>query len=216
MKLQTTYYAALAAVTIIGSASAATIAGGNGSFETVTLNAPETFTNAWLLTNVTLSGWTYTERTPDVNGAVWFMGGNTYGTASDGNYMVNVISGGTSYFLSTSITGLTAGNAYTVYFDARQRDGTSGGSFDVVVDTTAPSGGFDITPTSTDWAQQSITFTANATSHTLRIANYDYDTEAVTATGAGLMVDNFSVIPEPSAALLGSLGMLCLFRRRRS
>jgi fibronectin-binding autotransporter adhesin len=199
MKLKITSFAALSAMSFAGSASAAEIAGGNGSFETVTLNAPETFTNAWLLTNVTISGWTYTERTPDVNGAVWFMGGNTYGTASNGNYMVNLISAGTSYFLSTSITGLTAGNSYTVYFDARQRDG-GGGNFDVVVDTTVPTGGFNITPTSTAWAQQSITFTANAPTHTLQIANYDYDANTATATGAGLMVDNFSVVPVLSDA----------------
>ena len=30
------------------------------------------------------------------------------------------------------------------------------------------------------------------------------------------MVDNFSVVPEPSAALLGGLGMLALLRRRRA
>lgn len=194
---------------------AATIAGGNGSFETVTLNAAPIFPNAWFLTDVTLSGWTYTERTPDVNGAVWFMGEPDYGTASDGNYMVNVISGGVSYFLSTSISGLTIGDSYTVYFDARQRSG-GGGNFDVVVDTTVPTGGFDITPTSTAWAQQSITFTANATSHMLQIANYDYATNTATATGAGLMVDNFSVVPEPSAALLGGLGLMALLRRRRA
>lgn len=214
MKLKTSIIAA----SLLGVAAitqAATIAGGNGSFETVTLNAPETFTNAWYLTNVTLSGWTYTERTPDINGAVWFMGGNTYGTASDGNYMVNVLSGGVSYFLSSSITGLTIGNSYTVYFDARQRSG-GGGNFDVVVDTTVPTGGFNITPASTAWAQQSITFTAEATSHTLSIANFDYATNTATATGAGLMVDNFTVVPEPSAALLGGLGTLALLRRRRA
>jgi hypothetical protein len=215
MKLKTTHLAALAAITLAGSASAATIAGGNGSFETVTLNAPPIFPNAWLLTDVTISGWNLTVRTPNINGAVWFMGEPDYGLASDGFYQVNVLSGGVSYFLSTAITGLTVGNSYTVYFDARQRSG-GGGSFDVVVDTTVPSGGFDITPSSTTWAQQSITFTAEAASHTLRIANYNYADEAVTTTGAGLMVDNFSVVPEPSAALLGGIGMLALLRRRRA
>lgn len=215
MKLKTTHLAAFAAITLAGSASAATIAGGNGSFETVTLGTPLA-TDLWYLTDVTISGWTLEVRTPSVNGAVWFMGGNDYGPASEGYYKVNVLSGGTSYFLSTTIAGLTVGNSYTVNFDARQRDGSAYGNFDVVVDTTVPSGGFDITPTSTAWAQQSFTFTATASSHTLKIANYDYTTQGFTAGGNGFMVDNFSVVPEPGAALLGSLGMLALLRRRRA
>jgi hypothetical protein len=215
MKHNITTLAALALISLSIPTQAAVIAGGNGSFETVTLNAGATFTNVWYLTNVTISGWTFTERTGSVNGAVWFMGGNTYGPASDGNYMLNVISNGTSYFLSADITGLTVGNIYTVNFDARQRDG-GGGNFDVFVNTPTASGGFDIAPTSTTWAQQSFSFTATATTHTLSIANYDYSTNAVTATAAGLMVDNFRVIPEPSAALLGGLGLLGFLRRRRA
>ena len=215
MKFKNTSFAALAAFAIAGSAdAAAVIAGGNGSFETATVGTA-TYTNAWKFDQVTITNWTYTQRTNTGYGATWFMGGNDYGTASDGNYQVNLISDGDSYFLSTAITGLTVGNSYTVYFDARKRDGGGAGNFDVFVDTTIPAGGFNITPTSTTWAQQSITFTAEAASHTLSIANYDYATGAATTTGSGLMVDNFTVVPEPSAALLGGLGMLCLLRRRR-
>ena len=36
-----------------------------------------------------------------------------------------------------------------------------------------------------------------------------------TAGGPTFTVDNISVVPEPSAALLGGLGMLALLRRRR-
>lgn len=217
MKLKNPSLAAFAALAFVGPASAAIISGGNGSFETVTTGTA-IHPNAWRVDQVTITGWTYTARTivDPVNGATWFMGGSDYGTASDGNYQLNLLSAGTSYFLSTPITGLTVGASYTVNFDARLRDNSGAGNFDVVVNTTVPTGGFDITPTSTTWAQQSFTFTANATSHTLSIANYDYATEAATATGAGLMVDNFSVIPEPSAALLGGLGMLVLLRRRRA
>lgn len=214
MKFKNTSFAALAAFAIAGSAdAAAVIAGGNGSFETATVGTP-IYPNAWRVDQVTIAGWTYTQRIDTGFGATWFMGGSDYGTASDGNYQVNLISDGNSYFLSTAITGLTVGNSYTVYFDARQRAGGAG-NFDVFVNTTIPVGGFDITPSSTTWAQQSITFTAEAASHTLSIANYDYATGAATTTGSGLMVDNFTVVPEPSAALLGGLGMLCLLRRRR-
>lgn len=214
-------YAKIIAASLLGMTAisqAATIAGGNGSFETVTTGAVAyggTYGQIFYLNEASFSGWTYTERVNDVNGAVWLMADTTYGAASDGNNQVNLISDGTSYFLSTTISGLTVGNSYTVNFDARQRSG-GGGTFDVVVDTTVPTGGFDITPTSTTWAQQSITFTATAANHTLSIANYDYATGAVTTSGNGLFVDNFSVVPEPSAALLGGLGMLCLLRRRRS
>jgi hypothetical protein len=34
--------------------------------------------------------------------------------------------------------------------------------------------------------------------------------------GNGLIFDNISIVPEPSAALLGALGVLCLVRRRRA
>lgn len=35
------------------------------------------------------------------------------------------------------------------------------------------------------------------------------------STGGNIQLDNFSIIPEPSSALLGGLGTLLLFRRRR-
>lgn len=86
MKVKNPTLAAIAALALVGPALAAVIAGGNGSFETVTLNDGFIFPNAWRLNDVTITGWTYTERVIDpVNGATWFMGGSDYGTASDGN-----------------------------------------------------------------------------------------------------------------------------------
>lgn len=211
---------------LAGSASGAiTIAGGNGSFETNTIGT-STYTDAWYLNPQAVSGihltqwsnitgWTLTAPGGGAaNGATaWLMGGSTYGTASDGNYFVNV-EGGPNWWLTTTISGLTIGKDYTVYFDARQRSGAAG-NFDVFVNTTVPAGGFNIAPSSTSWAQQSFTFNAEALSHTLTISNVDYSTYAETLTGNGVLVDNFSVVPEPSAALLGGLGLLALLRRKR-
>jgi hypothetical protein len=211
---------------LTGSATAAiTIAGGNGSFETNT-RGTATFTETWYLNPQagsgihatqwsSITGWTLTAPGGGTanSATAWLMTGNTFGgSASDGNYHINV-EGGPNWWLSTSISGLTVGNNYTVFFDAKQRSGGSG-NFDVFVNTTVPTGGFNITPTSS-WAQQSFTFTAQLTSHTLTISNVDHSTYVETLVNNGVMVDNFSVVPEPSAALLGGLGLLALLRRRR-
>jgi hypothetical protein len=211
---------------LAGSASAAiTIAGGNGSFETNTLGTA-TFPNAWYLnpqaasgTHATqwsnISGWTL--GGPNAGAATganaWLMGGSTYGTASNGNFQVNV-EGGPDWWLSAPITGLTVGNTYTVQFDARRRDAGGSGTFDVFVNSTislvGATGGFNVTASSTTWEQKSFTFVAAAETSFLTISNTD------NPGGNGFMVDNFSVVPEPSAALLGGLGMLALLGRRRS
>ncbi len=78
---------------------------------------------------------------------------------------------------------------------------------------------FDFTPTGSDVAQRDFTdsrFTAfNSAGDTLSFLNVDQ-----TANGGqnlrnlGFSFD-VSVIPEPSTALLGGLGLLCLLRRRR-
>lgn len=198
------------------SYAAVTIAGGNGSFETTTAPTNEALNWwNWGLEDFTINGWTVTKPdgfstfNPATENAPWLSNGLTgMGTASNGQFFVNV-EGGVKWLLSAPITGLTVGNTYTVYFDTRIRSGGGAGDFDVSVNTTVPVGGFDIKPTTTDWIQQSFTFVANSTSHTLTISNQD-------TSGVGFMVDNFSVVPEPSAALLGGLGMLALLRRRRA
>jgi len=200
---------------LVSSASAAiTIAGGNGSFETnTTSTAAGPSWGAWGLEDITISGWTVTKPdgssfNPITENAPWFNSNSSgYGTASNGNFFVNV-EGGVKWRLSAPIAGLTVGNTYTVFFDTRIRSGGGAGDFDVTVNTTIPVGGFNIKPTTTTWIQQSFNFVASSTSHTLTISNQD-------TSGAGFMVDNFTVVPEPGAALLGGLGLLALLRRRR-
>jgi hypothetical protein len=211
---------------LAGSASAAiSIAGGNGSFETNTRGTAAFGGGAgqiWYLNPVAgnasganISGWTLTAPgggTANANTA-WLMGDNTYGAPSDGTYQINV-EGGPDWWLSAPITGLTVGNTYTVQFDARRRDAGGSGTFDVFVNSTislvGATGGFNVTASSTTWEQKSFTFVAAAETSFLTIANTD------NPGGTGFMVDNFSVVPEPSAALLGGLGMLALLGRRRS
>lgn len=206
---------------LASSASAAVIAGGNGSFETNTRGTAAfggAFGQIWYLNPVAgnasgsdISGWTLYAPgggTPNANTA-WLMSGATYGAPSDGTYQVNV-EGGPDWWLSTNITGLTVGDTYTVFFDARKRDAGGSGTFDISIDTTIPAGGFNLSPSTTTWTQLSITFVANAATHVLTISNTD------NPGGTGFMVDNFSVVPEPTVSLLGGLGLLALLRRRRA
>ena len=61
-----------------------------------------------------------------------------------------------------------------------------------------------------NYVKQTLSFTATATTHTFTVSNSGSGSD-----GSGFLVDNFTVVPEPSAALLGSLGMLALLRRRK-
>ncbi len=227
MKIRPTHRIALAILLgLASSASAAiTIAGGNGSFETNTRGTAAFggfYGQIWYLNPTTgnasgadISGWTlYAPGGGGANaGTAWLMGDNTYGAPSNGTYQVNV-EGGPDWWLAAPITGLTIGNTYTVKFDARKRDSGGSGTFDVFVNSTisltGATGGFDVTASSTTWEQKSFSFVAAAETFYLTIANTD------NPGGTGFMVDNFSVVPEPSAALLGGLGMLALLRRRRA
>ncbi len=198
--------------------SAAVIAGGNGSFETNNSGTTTaSFPDVWRLDSPTvIDGWTLynpggtLSSTPQAD--AWLIrAGSTYGTASDGSFMINVESG-PDWWLGTEITGLTSGWTYTLSFDTRQRSGGGGGNFDVFVNNTlSTTGAFtaaNVAPSTTTWETRSINFTANASTMSVFIANTD-------VTNSGFMVDNFSIVPEPSAALLGGLGLLGMLRRRR-
>jgi len=227
MKISPTHATALSILLgLASSASAAiTIAGGNGSFETNTRGTAAfggSFGQIWYLNPTTgnasgadIPGWTLYApggTLPANANTAWLMAGNTYGAPSNGTYQVNV-EGGPDWWLAAPITGLTVGNTYTVNFDSRKRDNAGSGTFDVFVNSTVSltgaTGGFNTTASSTTWEQKSFTFVAAAATSFLTIANTD------NPGGNGFMVDNFSVVPEPSAVLLGGLGMLALLRRRR-
>ncbi|TAE90662.1 MAG: PEP-CTERM sorting domain-containing protein [Verrucomicrobia bacterium] len=204
--------------------SAAVIAGGNGSFETNTRGTAAfggAFGQIWYLnplpgnaSGANIAGWTLYGvggGAPPANTAWLMSDASGYGTASNGNYFINVESG-PDWWLGTEITGLTSGWTYTLSFDTRRRSGGGGGNFDVFVNNTlSTTGAFtaaNVAPTTTTWETRSINFTANASTMSVFIANTD-------VTNSGFMVDNFSIVPEPSAALLGGLGLLGMLRRRR-
>lgn len=205
----------------VSNASAVTLL--NGSFETNS-RGTATYSNAWYLNPQAgsgihntqwsnIAGWTLSgpNNTAAPGGAAWLMNGSTYGTASNGDFFINV-EVGPDWWLTNTISDLTVGWNYTVNFDAAQRSGGSG-TFDVFVNSTisltGATGGFDVTAASTAWEAKSFTFQATASTMYLIISNTD------NPPGNGMRVDNFTVVPEPTAALLGGLGLLTLIRRRR-
>jgi len=187
----------LAAVPLVGISHAVpTIAGGNGSFETTSAdpNNPGPTWSTWGLEDVTIDGWTVTKPdgsafNPTRENAPWFANGfSGMGTASDGNFFVNV-EGGVKWRLKASLEGLTIGTSYTVSFDTRRRGGS--GNFDISIDTATPAGGFNLAPTDTaNWIPQSFTFVAEAGTHTLTISNQD-------TVGLGFFVDKLGIAETP-------------------
>lgn len=222
-KAHTPSRASLSALAILGMAAtchAAVIAGGNGSFETNTFTNPgfASINGLWETTAGSASGWTFSGT------GRWFMqtdnGGNNFGAPQDGDYYLNIAlgEGGFPFSMSAAITGLTVGLNYDVEFYASERSGiVAGTSFGVSVDTTVPT---SLTVTeaslpgisvgSSNYVKQTLSFTATAATHTFTLSN------SGSGSGNGFLVDNFSVVPEPSAALLGGLGLLALLRRRRA
>jgi hypothetical protein len=202
------------------SQAAIVIAGGNGSFETNTYTNPgfAGINGLWETTAGSASGWTFSGT------GRWFMqtdnGGNNFGAPQDGDYYLNIAlgEGGFPFSMSTAITGLTVGLNYDVEFYASERGGIQGGtSFGVSVDTTVPT---SLTVTeaslpsvgggSSNYVKQTLSFTATSVSHTFTLSN------SGSGSGNGFLVDNFTVVPEPSSALLGGIGLLALLRRRRA
>lgn len=222
--LATALFTGMSGLLLPSLASAAVIAAGNGSFETNTRGTAAFgggFGQIWYLnplagnaSGADIAGWTLYGvggGTPPANTAWLMSDASGYGTASNGNYFINVESG-PDWWLGTEITGLTAGWTYTLSFDTRRRSGGGGGNFDVFVNsalsTTGAVGNFTVAPLTTNWETVSFDFTATASSMNLVIANPD-------VTNTGFMVDNFTIVPEPSAALLAGLGLMGMLRRRR-
>jgi len=222
--LATALFTGMSGLLLPSLASAAVIAAGNGSFETNTRGTAAFgggFGQIWYLnplpgnaSGANIVGWTLYGvggGAPLANTAWLMSDASGYGTASNGNYFINVESG-PDWWLGTEITGLTAGWTYTLSFDTRQRSGGGAGNFDVYVNnalsTTGAFTASNVAPISTTWVTRSIEFTASASTMNVFIENRD-------VTNSGFMVDNFTIVPEPSAALLGGIGLLGMLRRRR-
>jgi hypothetical protein len=177
---------------------AAEIAGGNGSFETNSFANPgfANITDLWETTAGTASGWTFSGT------GRWFMKntGNNDGAPHDGTSYLNLALGeygGYGFSASTAITGLTVGQTYAVEFFASERVGSAAGtSFSTSVNTTVPTN-LTVTEASlpavttglANYAKQTLTFVATATSHSFTVSN------AGTGSSAGFLVDDFTVVP---------------------
>ena len=211
MKLQTSIIAASLLGMTAASQAAIVVAGGNGNFESTIVTDMTYFGPSNGIYNggfTSVDGWTHSGGSN--NTFLWlFTTPNPYGPVL-GTYSLNLTQGDPNYAsaVSTTVTGLTVGQNYTLSFDTAVRSGTPGSpSMTVKVDgatldtITAAVG--------TSYVTKSYVFTAAGPTASLL---FDY---AGTVNTWGFMLDNVNVVPEPSAALLGGLGLLALLRRRR-
>ncbi|MCX6877749.1 MAG: autotransporter-associated beta strand repeat-containing protein [Verrucomicrobia bacterium] len=193
--------AALAVMALIHSTSAAIgIADGNGSFETNGADLTNDFfdnVGLYELDTVggTIPGWTF--DTPGAGTGRWFMqNGCGYGLASDGTAFLNLSNALAGYTATCTISGLDIGQRYILTFEASLRQNVTAGSFSVALDLASPlvvtinAADLPANPGLANYAPQAIPFTATNTSHILTV-------DSANASGAGVLVDNFAVIPAP-------------------
>jgi MYXO-CTERM domain-containing protein len=197
----------------------------NGSFETGVVPGNGSHEN---VDNSSVTGWT----TGGSNGIVWYMTSAVWGSggpSGGGARLVNVngnktISQSFSVTVGTEYTvsyweKLRGGGGYmftTLSLDAGTVTGTDGSP--VGVSSGPASSITQTTAVNNAWTQHSFKFTPD----TNAIATLTFGNDYLAGGGGhgdndGTFVDLVSVtsIPEPSAALLGGLGMLALLRRRK-
>ena len=210
MKLKTLSLAVLTAISLAGPASAAiVIAGGNGDFESTNVSDMTYYGPANGIYDgpfTSVEGWTFSGGSG--SNFRWLFDNTTPFGPVDGTYALNLTQANGTFanVATTSVTGLVNGEEYTLSFDTAARSGAFG-TITVDVDGTQV-GSFNQT-VGTSYVTQSYTFTATGPTATVAF-NY-----GATLNGNGYMLDNVTVIPEPSTALLGGLGLLALLRRRR-
>lgn len=153
--------------------------------------------------------------------------GQFWATNASGAYGQNAVLNSFLYTNPTNaglieVGGLSSGQQYTLQFIAADsRVGPDGRVYQIVGGANA---GADVTGTSAQWryAYQgleqygviSATFTADASG---KVAFYsrNYSSDGTTAQGTQLNALHIMAVPEPSIALLGGVGLLCLLRRKR-
>ena len=156
----------------------------------------------------------------DVNTVSW--GGNGYvyrnSSSSPGSVTFSVPSGG--YFtdvgaqiiVNRGAIGDSLANALDRFTFESSTNGTDFSTFSVSGSADAANGG--------DWQRYNITTTALDALTDISHLRVTITQKATGGAGwhqvLGSATMDVVAIPEPSAALLGSLGLLCLFRRRRA
>ncbi len=154
----------------------------------------DTFTSSTIGNRVTERSLVYVSDALDTAlGGVGVTVGNYDVTKNSGNYANAVITSGTPIAKSLNIS-----NGPVVLFDSDLESLTSAQLESIFAGVGTIGFGFDTT-SDFRWARAgSEVLSAN-----------------LTGTNSGQIIVEYYAIPEPSAALLGGLGLLCLLRRRR-
>jgi len=223
MKLQNkTLVAVIASMAMTASSHAATIITTNGFNVGTTQPNPDLWGQNY---TVTAGGWTMSQTT-DGSGRVVI--GNPYGyggqaTPQEGTGQAQFSTGADSGPYSATLTD-TAGHFFTggqevtmSFYLAGRADGDAAATINVslVGAQTISLGSFTATHGNTSWV---LTTSNTATITTAGTYNVRFSTLHNDSTDRTTYLDSvsYSVVPEPSAALLGGLGMLALLRRRRA
>lgn len=211
MKRNHAFLTALVAISLASSAGAAiVVAGGNGNFESTIVTDMNYYGDGNGIYDgglTSVEGWTFSGGSN--NTFRWLFNNlSPYGPVV-GTYALNLTQANALFanVATTTVSGLTVGQNYTLSFDTAVRSGVSSASITVKVDGTT----LDTINQSvgTTYVTKSYSFTAAGPTATLA---FEYGN---TVDTDGFMLDNVNVVPEPRAVLLGGLGMLALLRRRR-
>ncbi len=229
MKSRITSLPALAALALAGSAHAATISWSSSAFLTDN-TSPWGFVEGQFATTgtqifaensgggaVSSGGFNFTAPTVGVFDAPFdgFHSGAPVTLASTGTYM-NANAVGT-----ISLTGLSVG--YTYRIQALVIDGRPDDGFQTITGRTVWFDGINLGVyangiSGVTWGDGILatgTFVADATTQSFTIQTRNPTDTANTGGQLNALTLYQTAIPEPSAALLGGLGMLALLRRRR-
>lgn len=192
---------------IAGAAGAATIQ--NGSFESQVVsgqfNTYDTNYNA-------LDGWDVTDGTVDHIGSYW--------QASDGSQSIDLVGNGGTGTIQTTVSGLDVGKSYSIFFDLA---GNPGDVRSLLVEIGMTTGGFQFDASATSrtamgWVTHSLDFIAGSTSGLLSFTGSERNCCKGAALDNVRIVENTAAVPLPAggALLLGALGGLAAWRRRKS
>jgi hypothetical protein len=208
-------YASIIAASLLGmtatSQAAIVVAGGNGNFESTIVTDMTYYGDGNGIYDggfTSVDGWTFSGGS---NSTFRWLFNNLspYGPV-EGTYALNLTQANALFanVATTAVTGLTVGENYTLSFDTAARSGIGGATMTVKVDGTT----IDTISAAvgSSYVTKSYSFTASSTTATLE---FDY---ANTVNTDGFMLDNVTVVPEPSIALLGGVGLIALLRRRRA
>lgn len=229
MKLRTTSLVALTALTLVGSAHAATISWSSSAFLTDN-TSPWAFVERQFATTgtqilaensgggaVSSGGINFTAPTVGVFDAPFggFHSGLPVTLASTGTYKdANAVG-------TVNLTGLTSG--YTYRIQALVIDGRPTDGIQTITGRTAwfdgtNQGVFANGVSGVTWGDGLLatgTFVADGTTQSFTIQTRNPADTADTGGQLNALTLYQTAIPEPSTALLGALGMLALLRRRR-